>query len=271
MRTTLVSSETILEVRWRLVTQSVRELGPEDLPSNLADLMALIMESPSDPWYTAGAERIATAIEQRYPRKERLPSALVPPSLARFTVQERFRSTTDWPLVQIGPGIVTFNTLDAHASAYDSATALDALWQEIRAVYPTDAAICLVGLSCSVVERHKLPSVTSLPPMLEQWGLPPLLSSAGRFGFAGHLAWESTFAEPSPSSLLETRSVRVRPPVSPRSPAGTAEPAGSLQVEWRRVISDSAERVADDPIVPALVRLNEWIASVGGLANDATD
>lgn len=138
-------------------------------------------------------------------------------------------------------------------------------------MYPTDAAICLVGLSCSVVERHKFPSVTSLPPVLEQWGLPPLVSSAGRFEFAGHLAWESTFTDSSPSSLLETRSVRVRPPVSPRSPADVAEPEGSLQVEWRKVISDNAERVADDPIVPVLVSLNERISSVGGQGNDATD
>lgn len=103
MRTTLVSSETIFEIRWRLVTQSVRELGPEDLPSNLTDLMALIMESPSDPWYTAGAERIATAIQQRYPRKERLPSALVPPLPGSFhrpgavSVSDRLALGSDRP------------------------------------------------------------------------------------------------------------------------------------------------------------------------------
>lgn len=267
VRMTLVSSETIFEVRWHLASQPTRPLGPEDLPSDMNELMTLIMGSPSDPWYTAGTDRIAAAAQQRYPRHERLPSALVPPGLARFTVQERFRSANDWPLVQIGPGIVTFNTLEVPVNASESAKELDALWQEIRALYPTHAAIRLAGLSCSVVERHSLPSVAALPPMLEQLGLPPLAAPARGLAFAGQLLWESTFADPADSSVLVTWSVRARLPAAPRPSGEAAEPG----VEWRRVISDNAERSADDPIVPALVRLNDRIGRVGGFAHDATD
>jgi uncharacterized protein (TIGR04255 family) len=49
-------------------------------------------------------------VTKEYPHHEELPAASVPDELAGHIVQHRFRkSENNWPLIQIGPGLVTLN------------------------------------------------------------------------------------------------------------------------------------------------------------------
>lgn len=78
--------EAILEIRWQLSR-------PE-----------------GDPHYTIFVGRFYDRIQSQYPFHESLPTTLVPAQMAEYLVQHRFRSEKEhWPLVQIGPGIVTLN------------------------------------------------------------------------------------------------------------------------------------------------------------------
>ncbi len=63
-----------------------------------------------DPHYKIIVGRIYDKISSEYPFHEQLPTASVPDEIAGYVVQHRFRKYKDkWPLIQIGPGIITVN------------------------------------------------------------------------------------------------------------------------------------------------------------------
>jgi uncharacterized protein (TIGR04255 family) len=85
--------EAIVELKWNL-TQS----------SGMNPIMKI------DPDYNLLVGRISEKLSPEYPFYERLPSASMPDELAGYVVQHRFRKEQNkWPLVQIGPGIITLN------------------------------------------------------------------------------------------------------------------------------------------------------------------
>src|SRR5581483_2894612 len=83
--------EAILEVRWGLVSHAP---GHE-----------------SDPHYKLLLGRLYDRLQEKYPEHEQLPTAIIPDELVGHVVQHRFRtSAKGWPLVQVGPGILTINS-----------------------------------------------------------------------------------------------------------------------------------------------------------------
>lgn len=82
--------EAIFEFRWEL-----REPSPE---------------MKADPHYKILIGRMYDKTSDEYPFHEQLPTATIPDEIAGYVVQHRFRKGRDkWPLVQIGPGILTVN------------------------------------------------------------------------------------------------------------------------------------------------------------------
>jgi len=83
--------EAILEIRWRL----------HGVPPN----------PPTDPHYQLLLGRLFDRMLGDYPEHEQLPAANIPEPFAGHIVQHRFRVASEsWPLVQIGPGVFTFNS-----------------------------------------------------------------------------------------------------------------------------------------------------------------
>ncbi len=83
--------EVIFEVRWQL-TQ--------------------VPNSPAlrDPGYPLVYGRLYDRVKGRFPIVEDLPTTQVPPEANPYVVRHRLRKTKEgWPLMQIGPGIVTVN------------------------------------------------------------------------------------------------------------------------------------------------------------------
>ncbi len=63
-----------------------------------------------EPYYGILAGRIFEKLRDDYPFHEPLPPAQVPAEVAAHMIQHRFRrGENEWPLVQVGPGIVTMN------------------------------------------------------------------------------------------------------------------------------------------------------------------
>jgi len=82
--------EAILEVRWRLQEQ--------------APGVAI------DPKYKLLVGRLYDRLSRDYPFHEPLPTASMPDEMLGYVVQHRFRAAEGvWPLVQVGPGLVTLN------------------------------------------------------------------------------------------------------------------------------------------------------------------
>lgn len=86
--------EAILELRWILSGQE---------------------GSQEDPHYRLLLGRFSERIQDDYPFHEPLPTTQMPDSMAAYLAQHRFRiRDKDWPLIQIGPGIMTVNETDSY-------------------------------------------------------------------------------------------------------------------------------------------------------------
>ncbi|KUK55979.1 MAG: Uncharacterized protein XD79_0365 [Atribacteria bacterium 34_128] len=87
--------EAIFEVRWEL---------QEPAPG-----------MKIDPHYKILIGRIYDRVRDEYPFYEQLPTATMPDEIAGYVVQHRFRKDRDkWPLIQIGPGIITLNDTEGY-------------------------------------------------------------------------------------------------------------------------------------------------------------
>lgn len=68
-----------------------------------------------DPEYKLLVGRIFENVKTEYPSYEQLPTANMPDEIAGYIIQHRFRKNKDeWPLIQIGPGIVTLNDTEEY-------------------------------------------------------------------------------------------------------------------------------------------------------------
>jgi len=87
--------EAIFELRWQL-----KEIQPG---------------VKVDPNYKMLVGRVYERLKEEYPYSEQLPTATMPDEIAGYIVQYRFRKDKDrWPLVQIGPGIITLNDTEGY-------------------------------------------------------------------------------------------------------------------------------------------------------------
>lgn len=87
--------ESIFEIRWNLT-----EISPGTF---------------TDPNYQLLIGQLYSRIKSQYPFHEQLPTTLMPIDMAKYVIQHRFRKEKDaWPLVQIGPGILTINETEEY-------------------------------------------------------------------------------------------------------------------------------------------------------------
>lgn len=87
--------EAIFELRWQLQEQ------PDG--------------TKIDPYYKLLIGSIYDKIKGDYSFHEPLPSASIPDELVGYSVQHRFRKDKDeWPLIQVGPGVITLNDTDSY-------------------------------------------------------------------------------------------------------------------------------------------------------------
>lgn len=69
----------------------------------------------TDPYYKILIGRIHEKIDKEYPYYEQLPTSTIPDEIASYIVQHRFRKDKDkWPLIQIGPGVITLNDTEGY-------------------------------------------------------------------------------------------------------------------------------------------------------------
>lgn len=68
-----------------------------------------------DPPYQLIIGGIYDKVKEEFPFHERLPTASMPDEIAGYVVQHRFRRAEGgWPLIQIGPGIITLNDTEGY-------------------------------------------------------------------------------------------------------------------------------------------------------------
>lgn len=68
-----------------------------------------------DPYYKILIGIVYDRVSEEYPFHEQLPTATMPDEIASYIIQHRFRKDKEkWPLVQLGPGIITLNDTDGY-------------------------------------------------------------------------------------------------------------------------------------------------------------
>ena len=88
--------EAIFELRWELL-----EREPHGIKT--------------DPGFEILVGRYYERIKEEYPYIEKLPISEIPEVLTAHTVRHRFRAANNqWPVTQIGPGIITINETDGY-------------------------------------------------------------------------------------------------------------------------------------------------------------
>jgi len=101
--------EAIFELRWGV------EVSPNIVvPINIVGAGNIAFAAPSpDPHYKILIGEMYSKLKEEYPIYESLQSANMPDVISGYLVQHRFRQkANEWPLVQIGPGILTLNDVD---------------------------------------------------------------------------------------------------------------------------------------------------------------
>ena len=87
--------EAIFELKWKL--QEIRE------------------GIRIDPHYKILVGSLFSKLREDYPYHEMLPAASIPDDIAGHVIQHRFRKgKAEWPLLQIGPGILTVNDTEGY-------------------------------------------------------------------------------------------------------------------------------------------------------------
>ena len=113
--------EAIFELRWALKDQGT------GLP-------------PQDPGFRITLGRYYDAVKKEYPILVDLPSSQVPEEMTAYSVRHQFRvKENQWPLTQIGPGILTVNDTDAYTWP-DFQSRIESVVDVIFKAYPSEIA-----------------------------------------------------------------------------------------------------------------------------------
>ena len=88
--------EAILELKWELPSQAAPKIDV-------------------DPHYRLLIGRFSERVGNDYPFHEPLPTSQIPDAMVAHMPQHRFRTSQEgWPLIQIGPGLMTVNETDGY-------------------------------------------------------------------------------------------------------------------------------------------------------------
>jgi uncharacterized protein (TIGR04255 family) len=123
--------EAILEIKW----------GEQDQP---------------DPAYPIIVGRLYEKLQGVYPAIEDLPVAQVPPNMAIHVVRHRFRATeAGWPLVQVGPGVVTLNATESYTWE-DFRRRAEELVPHVGQSHPAPASLNVTSLVLRYIDAIEL-------------------------------------------------------------------------------------------------------------------
>ncbi|MCX7347190.1 MAG: TIGR04255 family protein [Alphaproteobacteria bacterium] len=207
--------EAILEVRWALQKQ------PGDMQV--------------DPHYKFLLGRMFDRVLGEYPVPEELPQTVIPDEMSAYMVKQRFRvGANDWPLIQIGPGIMTVNDTAKYTWPDFRSRSIAAVAKLFDA-YPKGGSLKITSLILWYIDavevdftklgvwdfmREKLKLSTSLPDTLFADGTVQRMPR--------HFHWEAAFDCAKPSGVISLRFV-------------TREKEGKRSLVWETVVRSESD------------------------------
>jgi uncharacterized protein (TIGR04255 family) len=93
----------------------IRPLPNKPLVEAIFEFIWQIPRREGDPHYPLFVGRLYDRVQSKYPFHESLPTSFIPLPAAENIIQHRFRKEDGcWPLIQVGPGIVTINDTEGY-------------------------------------------------------------------------------------------------------------------------------------------------------------
>lgn len=229
--------EAILEIRWALRRKAE---GMNE-----------------DPHYKLLLGRVYDRLRSEYPEHEQLDAANIPDEMVGHIVQHRFRTgPKDWPLVQLGPGIMTLN--DTHKYRWDDFQSRAAnVRRTLYDAHPKMSDLHVENLTLRYIDavpidfhassvwdflREKLKVCVSLPGALfDANKVDPIPRD-----FRSH----QTFRSAEPKGMIQLR-------------FATGQRDGNPSLIWETIFSSSGEDLPD-----MNSGFEQWLLAAHGLVND---
>ncbi len=124
----------------------IRQLPNKPLVEAILELQWHVSPEQGDPHYTLFPGRLYDRVASSYPFHEPLPTSIIPQPVIQNIVQHRFRSKEDgWPLIQVGPGIVTLNDTESYTWP-DFGEWAKELVQNVFKSYPKPEGLRIISL-----------------------------------------------------------------------------------------------------------------------------
>ena len=228
--------EAILELKWVLPTETV--IGFQ-----------------GDPYYPLLLKRFAEKAQADYPFHEFLPAAQAPDAMVVHMVQHRFRIAKDqWPLLQIGVGVMTVNDTSGYTWPEFSKRCHKAV-SDLVLSHPEREQFRVQELTLRYIDaarlddngdvfaflRDKMRTTVGLPPELfKDKSIPPTPKV---------FSWQSSFAIDHPRGLVTLR-------------FGLGQREGHPSLIWETLVQATGD---DIPVLPD--GFEEWAKA----AHDITD
>ena len=139
-----------------------RELINKPLIEAIFELRWALQDNPKgfsvDPNYRLLLGRMFDRLETSYPAHEQLPTATLPDEMVGYTVQHRFRAAQGgWPLVQLGPGIMSVNETNSYGWLGFKKHTIEAV-DHLFACYPKANPLIISNLALRYINSVELPS-----------------------------------------------------------------------------------------------------------------
>ncbi len=222
--------EAILEVKWAL-----QPLGPE---------------GAFDPHFRLLVGRLYDRISGDYPHHEELPSAAIPDEISAHMVKHRFRvAPDDWPVAQVGPGVLTMNDTQRYTWA-DFLRRSETLVDKLFEAYPRREDLRITNLMLRYIDAvglnyHEQNVLDFLSDKLKLTVSFPdkLFDERGTDSRPYHLSWHSSFRCSSPPGVVHLK-------------ISTGQRDSSPVLIWETMVQSAA---SDVPVMPS--GFSEWITS----------
>jgi uncharacterized protein (TIGR04255 family) len=187
-------AEAVFEFRWALSAAG-----------------ALVPGTQRDPHYAVLPGLLYEQLRAAYPFTEQLPAAAVPGDFIAHIVQHRFRSAEgEWPLVQLGPGVVTANDTTGYTWV-SFQQQIERLVSALMKAYPSDSdlrpvAVVLRYINAIPFDYEKDDAFEFLRDKLHVGvALPDDLFAEGVERAPSGLDFRTTFPAPSLGGALNLR------------------------------------------------------------------
>jgi uncharacterized protein (TIGR04255 family) len=227
-------AEVIFELRWKLT-------GGPPAPT-----------PPIDPSYKLMVGSFYDRVRPQYPVHEQLPAATIPDEFAPYIVQHRFRRAENgYPLVQVGPGILSANDTAGYSWKTYLPRVLEAVGN-LRDTYTGDLAP--EGVTLRYI--NALPFDFTIQDVLACMRDDLKVSVA----FPQQLFTEQPVQERPRAFSLESVHGLTDPPGTVVLKMGTAEVNGERRLLWETVVQSAGTDV------PPLAELGQWLEKAHAVA-----